>query len=69
MTYVHVKRDPKESFERMLSRFKKLLQRSHKLQEAKDRKRFQKDPSARQIRSAAIMREYYREQKKKRQFY
>jgi ribosomal protein S21 len=69
MAYVHVKRDPKESFERMLSRFKKLLQRSHKLQEAKAKMTFSKKPTKRYVRQAAIMREYYRAEKAKRLFY
>jgi ribosomal protein S21 len=69
MAYVHVKRDPKESFERMLSRFKKLLQRSHKLNTAKDQTKFTKKPTKRYIRQAAIMREYYRAEKAKRMFY
>lgn len=69
MSYIHVKRDPKESFERMLSRFKKLLQRSHKLQEAKDKSRFAKKPTKRYVRQAAIMRDYYRSERAKRQFY
>jgi ribosomal protein S21 len=69
MTLVHVKRDPKESFERMLSRFKKLLQRSHKIQEAKDNQYHQKADSKRYQRQAAIMREYYRARKAKRQLY
>tara|TARA_B100001964_G_C13666762_1_gene351488 strand:- start:153 stop:347 length:195 start_codon:yes stop_codon:yes gene_type:complete len=64
-----VARDPKESFERMLSRFKKLLQRSHKIQIAKEQSRFRKKPTKRYTRQAAIMREYYRAEKKKRQFY
>ncbi|MBT6143454.1 hypothetical protein HOH51_02990 [bacterium] len=66
---IHVARDPKESFERMLSRFKKLLQRSHKIQIAKEQSRFRKKPTKRYTRQAAIMREYYRAEKKKRQFY
>ncbi len=66
---IHVKRDSKESFERMLSRFKKLLQRSHKIQIAKEQSRFHKKPTKRYTRQAAIMREYYRAEKKKRQFY
>lgn len=69
MTLVNVKRDPKESFERMLSRFKKLLQRSHKLQEAKENEFFKKSPTRRYIRQAAIMREHYRSQKAKKQLY
>jgi hypothetical protein len=69
MAYVHVKRDPKESFERMLSRFKKLLQRSHKLQHAKEKMKFTKKPTKRYIRQAAIMREYYRAERAKKMFY
>lgn len=69
MTLVHVKRDPKESFERMLSRFKKLLQRSHKIQEAKENEFHQKAPTKRYQRQAAIMREHYRAKKAKRQLY
>lgn len=69
MTLVKVKRDPKESFERMLSRFKKLLQRSHKIQHAKEQKNFRKDPTKAYTRQAAIMREHYRALKAKRQLY
>ena len=67
--FVHVKRDPKESFERMLSRFKKLLQRSHKVVIAKEQSRHTKKPTKRYLRQAAMMREYYRAEKRKRQFY
>lgn len=69
MAYIHVNRDPKESFERMLSRFKKLLQRSHKIQEAKEKSTFKKKPTKRYIRQAAIMREYYRAERAKKMFY
>jgi ribosomal protein S21 len=69
MALIYVNRDPKESFERMLSRFKKLLQRTHKIQEAKEKSRFKKAPTKRYIRQAAIKREFYRAEKAKRLFY
>lgn len=67
--FVHVKRDPKESFERMLSRFKKLLQRSHKLQLFRDKQNFRKDKTKKRVREEAIMRDYYRDKRKKAKFY
>ncbi len=69
MSRIYVQRDPKESFERMLSRFKKLLQRSHKVQNAKAKTRHKKSLTRRQQRQAAIMREYYRAEKRRKQFY
>jgi ribosomal protein S21 len=67
--FVHVKRDPRESFERMLSRFKKLLQRSHKLQLHREKNNFRKDKTKKRIREEAIMRDYYRAKRRKAKFY
>lgn len=66
---IHVTRDSKESFERMLSRFKKLLQRTHKLNIARDQENFAKKPTKRHQRQSAIMREHYRKERQRKQFY
>ncbi len=66
---VYVARDAKESFERMLARFKKLLQRSHKIVDSKESSRFHKKPSKRLQRRAAIAREGYRSKREKQKFY
>jgi ribosomal protein S21 len=67
--YIRVARDPQESFERMLSRFKKMIQNSHKLVDAKAKSRFEKKKTRRQVREAALMREYYRRERARKQFY
>ena len=69
MTLVHVKRDPKESFERMLSRFKKLLQRSHKIQDAKEKQFHKKKPTKRYQRQYAIVSDKYRKARAKKRLY
>jgi ribosomal protein S21 len=69
MVRIYVKRDPKESFERMLSRFKKLLQKTHKINEVKAKSRFSKKPTKREERRSAIMREHYRNERRRKQFY
>lgn len=66
---VHVTRDPRESFERMLSRFKKLLQRSHKLNTYREKMHFVKDKTKQRIRTEAIKREEYRSKRRKEKFY
>ncbi len=66
---VKVYRDPKESFERMLSRFKKLLQRSHKLVVAREKKHFKRAKTKMRIRQEAIMRDYYRGKRRAERFY
>ena len=66
---VHVVRDSKESFERMLARFKKLLQRSHKIVDAKQTSRFHKKPSKRLQRNAALARSRYRNIREQQKFY
>lgn len=67
--FVHVTRDPRESFERMLSRFKKLLQRSHKLQLHREKKHFRKKKTRQRVRDEAIMRDFYRDKRRKAKFY
>jgi len=67
--FVHVTRDPRESFERMLSRFKKLLQRSHKLNDYREKQHFVKDKTKTRVRAEAIKREEYREKRRKEKFY
>jgi len=67
--FVRVKRDSSESFERMLSRFKKLIQNSHKIVHLKAKARFNKKLTRRQVREAALMREYYRKERARKQFY
>lgn len=67
--FVHVVRDPRESFERMLSRFKKLLQRSHKLVLYREKSNHRKKKTKKRIRAEAIKREEYRAKRRKERFY
>jgi len=53
----------------MLSRFKKLLQRSHKLNDYREKQHFVKDKTKTRVRAEAIKREEYREKRRKEKFY
>ena len=57
-----------ESNERLLNRFKKQVQRSRILIEAKEKMFHQRQPKKRHVRNAAIMREHYRKKRSKEQF-
>lgn len=62
-------KNPKESFDRLLARFNKKMQGSRLINEVKNRRYFKKPPTKRKIRQAAIMRESYRNQRTKMQYY
>jgi hypothetical protein len=53
----------------MLSRFKKLLQRSHKLQQAREKMHFKRSKTKTRVRDEAIKREEYRQIRRKQKFY
>jgi hypothetical protein len=62
-------RNPKESVERLMSKFNKRVQKSRVLLLVKEKKYHKKDLTKRKVRKAAIMREFYRAEKQKKKFY
>jgi len=58
-----------ESNERLISRFKKTVQRSRVLLDAKQHRYFEQKPRKRYIRKSAVKRDYYRKKRAKEQFY
>jgi ribosomal protein S21 len=66
MIYAYKK--PNESNERLISRFKKVVQRSRILDQKKNRYHAQK-PTKKFTREAAIKRAYYRGKRDKEQYY
>ncbi len=64
-----VYRNPKESVERMISRFNKKVQASRVLLEVKNRRYWKRAPTKRYMRQAAIMRWYYRDLREKQKFH
>jgi hypothetical protein len=62
---VVVIRNPKESTDRVIARFNKKVQSSRKLLRVKEGKYRVKDKTRRQVRAAAVMREYYRAKREK----
>lgn len=66
---ISVKRNEKESVDRMLSRFNKLVQSSRIILEVKNKRYYKKDQTKRLSRKAAVMREFHRERRKKMQYY
>lgn len=66
---ITVRRNPKESADRLISRFNKKIQASRILLLVKERRYHQKDPSKRHQRKAAIMRDHYRKQREKMKYY
>ncbi len=66
---VKVYKNSKESLDRLISRFNKLVQGSRVLLEVKSRRYYTKPLTKRLIRKRAIMREYYRRQNEKKQYY
>jgi ribosomal protein S21 len=66
---VKVLKDEKESNEKLQNRFNKKVQGRRIVNEVKDRKHFKKKPTKRKIRDAAIMREFHRAERKRRQHY
>lgn len=66
---VRVTKNPKESVDRLISRFNKKVQGSRVLTEVKKRRYHKKSETKRLSRQAAIKRDYYREKRKKMQYY
>ncbi len=66
---VRVYRNPKESLDRMLSRFNKKVQASRVILEVKSRRYWKRPPTKRHVRAAAIMRDHYRSLRSKMQYY
>ena len=66
---IRVKRNEKESVDRMLSRFNKLVQSSRVILEVKNKRYFKKDQTRRVSRKAAVMREFHRDRRNKMQYY
>lgn len=58
-----------ESNERLISRFKKLVQRSRIIMDTKQSKYHARDTRKRIVRKAAIKRDNYRKVRQKEQFY
>jgi ribosomal protein S21 len=66
---LRVYRNPKESLDRMLSRFNKKVQASRVILEVKNRRYWKRPPTKRHVRAAAIMRAHYRSVRSKMQYY
>ena len=66
---IRVYRNPKESLDRLISRFNKKVQASRVILEVKSRRYWKKPVTKRVARKAAIMREYYRGLRDKMQYY
>ena len=58
-----------ESNERLISRFKKVVQRSRILTETKKHRFHEQEPRKRFIRQSAVKRSFYRSRRAKEQFY
>lgn len=65
---IHLKKQPKESNEKLISRFQKKVQGSRVILMAKERMHFKKPIKKGGIRKRAIMREYYRSLKEKQKY-
>ncbi|PJC36928.1 30S ribosomal protein S21 [Candidatus Peregrinibacteria bacterium CG_4_9_14_0_2_um_filter_53_11] len=61
-------RDPKESNEKLISRFQKKVQGKRILSIAKERMYFKKPSTKRYVRNAAMMREHYRDLREKKKY-
>jgi len=66
---IRVYRNPKESLDRMISKFNKKIQASRVLLEVKSRRYWKKMDTKRQVRQKAVWREYYRNLRNKMQYY
>lgn len=58
-----------ESNERLINRFKKVVQRSRVLLNAKQHRFNEQKPRKRYVRLSAVKREFYRSKRAKEQFY
>lgn len=66
---IYAVKKPNESNERLLSRFKKLVQRSRIIMDAKKEQYHTRQPNKKFVRQAAIMRDNHRKRRSKEQFY
>jgi len=66
---ITVYRNPKESLDRLISRFNKKVQASRVILEVKNRRYWKRPPTKRHVRKAAIMRSHYRGLREKMQYY
>lgn len=64
-----VKRNPKESSERVLGKFNKIIQKSRVVMEARNSRYRKAKPTKRLIKQKALMREMYRAKREKAKFY
>lgn len=65
---IHLKKNPKESNEKLISRFQKKVQGSRIIILAKEKMYFKKPLKKRSIRKRAIMREFYRDAREKAKY-
>lgn len=63
-----LKKNPKESNEKLISRFQKKVQKSRIVLQAKERMYFKKPVKKGAIRKRAIMREHYRSVREKQKY-
>ena len=61
--------DPKESNERLITRFGKAVQKSRKVPAIRNGRYHKKSPTKRYERQSAVMREGYRAQRERSKFY
>ncbi len=66
---VTIWKNDKESNERAITRFNKKVQSSRKLLEVRAGRYYQKPPTKRYTREAAVMRDYYRSKRERNRFY
>ena len=66
---IQVWKNSKESFERFLSRFDQSVQRARIVRVLRKRRYRTKKPNQRLVREAALKREEYRSERKRRSFY
>ncbi len=66
---VKVFRNPKESVDRLISRFNKKVQGSRILLAVRANRYFKKPASKRHARMAAVMRDFHRKQREKLKYY
>ena len=66
---ITVIRNPKESVDRVISRFNKKVQASRILLLVKERRYHKRKPTKRYTRKAAIMRDFHRGRREKMKYY
>jgi len=66
---IYATKKSNESNERLISRFKKLVQRSRIIMDTKKGRYHKSKPTKSYVRQAAVMREHHRKQKAKEKFY